>query len=1081
MAMDVPGTLGKYEIRRVLRRDGARTFYDGWDPSIGRRVTIKAVRRPGGADPASSGQIARLRREAQIAGRLTHPNIVGLYDFSDSADPAYVVMESVDGPTLKDLLDKGERLPLDRVARLMGEVLAGLRFCHENGVVHGGISPANTVLGKAGHAKILGFGADDVGPKDVDRPAAPPGTSAYLSPEQLRGEAADARADIYSAGAVLYHVLTGRKPFEGSAAAIAPNVPGGEPPPPSRLSAGCPPALDEVVGKAMARRPRDRFASADLFAEALRRAVASPDAVSRQADEPRSGEPRTLPGVARGSTVPLPVAVAAAFLVVIAGGGAGWLLSHRANAPPEQRAPPTATPAPPSPTQRAEQRAEPVAEPPAMLRPASAAPAPMVVGPTEPRASQPEPAPAPATPARTSDPAPASANATSAPPVGPEPPPRGRVAAEASGPASAAETAAVAPPTLADQPRPAQPHAAAVATAAPPPPADEPQPATTEALGPAAAMPTLTAAPPAPADVPATAATAAPAGTPAPARSDLPEAASQPTAPAHSAVEAPELATAIAPPLAPREAPKPASPAAPQPAQGDAPVAGVAPPALPEPPEPAPSQPAPAAAPPPAAAVGAAIAPPPPPEPPAPPQAAPPRTAPAEAPTPAPAVAAGTIIAPPTPPEPWLPTPPQPTPAAPPPPASPVATAATVPPSPPEPPPTPPQAAPAEVPPPASAVATPTVIAPTTLPEPPSPSRPQPAPAAMPPPPSPVATATVIAPPSTPEPPPPTAVQPAPAASSPPATAVPTPAIATLPPPEPPRPAPLRAAPGDASVSAAAVAAGGIAAVTAPVHPSTAAPQALPPPAEQPADRRQTASLIPTATLQQIGRILRGARCALADTATQEGGGPSVQGLADAATAASLRRQIDAVAGAPPLEWRLRTVDPVFCPALVLLRPISVSAGAAGHGVGLSLAGDRTTLQDGDAVLPRIFMMDFAGELRVDYLSHDGSLAHLYPTLAEPAANLAAQPARRLAAGALLALGDPGPGKPQWQSGVPYGTDMIVAVASSAPLAVAAPRNTEEKSAAYLADLGRAIERARAAGVRVSGALLLVDAVPKPN
>jgi eukaryotic-like serine/threonine-protein kinase len=226
--------------------------------------------------------------------------------------------------------------------------------------------------------------------------------------------------------------------------------------------------------------------------------------------------------------------------------------------------------------------------------------------------------------------------------------------------------------------------------------------------------------------------------------------------------------------------------------------------------------------------------------------------------------------------------------------------------------------------------------------------------------------------------------------------------------------------------------------------------------------------------------MLHDARCALADAAMQDTG-PSVQGLADAATATSLRQQIEAVPGAPPVAWHVQTVDPVFCPALALLRPISVLGGEPGPGVGLTLNANRTALRDGEAILPRVTMPDFAGVVRVDYLAHDGTLAHLYPTLAEPAAKLAAQPSKKLAAGAHLALGDPGPGKPQWQSGEPYGTDMIIAIASSAPLRLTVQRNAEEKADAYLAELARAIEQARIAGARVSGALLLVDAVPKTN
>lgn len=252
------------------------------------------------------------------------------------------------------------------------------------------------------------------------------------------------------------------------------------------------------------------------------------------------------------------------------------------------------------------------------------------------------------------------------------------------------------------------------------------------------------------------------------------------------------------------------------------------------------------------------------------------------------------------------------------------------------------------------------------------------------------------------------------------------------------------------------------------------------PPETQAATTEHVAAAMPAALVKQIEDALRGAPCALADAAVGDGGGASVHGVADAATVATLRRQVEAVAGAQSVGWHLQGVDPVFCPLLALLRPISVLAGAAGPAVGLALEGDRTTLPDGEPILPRVIMPDFAGTLRVDYFAHDGTLAHLYPTLAEPAVKLAAQPARRFAAGERLALGDPAPGKPQWDSGAPYGTDIIVAIAASVPLRVAAPRNTEDTAVAYVGALGRAIEQARAAGARVSGALLLVDIEPKP-
>jgi hypothetical protein len=241
----------------------------------------------------------------------------------------------------------------------------------------------------------------------------------------------------------------------------------------------------------------------------------------------------------------------------------------------------------------------------------------------------------------------------------------------------------------------------------------------------------------------------------------------------------------------------------------------------------------------------------------------------------------------------------------------------------------------------------------------------------------------------------------------------------------------------------------------------------------------QTAAITPVGALARIGQAVRDAACALATVEQKSDAGVAINGLADAATLARLRPQIEGAAG-PPVAWHVKTIDPVFCPALALLRPISVLAGTQGPGVGLTLAGNKFVLPDGAAILPVLTMPDFAGELRVDYLSHDGSLTHLYPTLADASQKWAAQPGRRLAAGERLALGDR-PGRPQWQSGEPYGTDMIFAVAASAPLRVSVTRNDEDKADGYLAALGRAVAQVRASGGRVSGALLLVDAVPKQN
>src|SRR3954451_20334780 len=144
--METIETLGKYEIKRPLGRGAMGTVYEGWDPIIKRQVAIKTVRLPVAADDETIEEISRFRREAEAAGRLNHPNIVGVFDYGETSTLAYIVMEYVDGPTLKSLLDKQERFPLSRIGRVMEDLLAGLQFSHDRGVVHRDIKPANVML-----------------------------------------------------------------------------------------------------------------------------------------------------------------------------------------------------------------------------------------------------------------------------------------------------------------------------------------------------------------------------------------------------------------------------------------------------------------------------------------------------------------------------------------------------------------------------------------------------------------------------------------------------------------------------------------------------------------------------------------------------------------------------------------------------------------------------------------------------------------------------------------------------------------------------------------------------------------------
>jgi serine/threonine-protein kinase len=245
-----PGSrLGKYELRGTLGRGAMGVVYDGWDPIIARRVAIKTVKVPDPTDAEAMEELARFRREAQAAGRLTHPNIVGVYDYGEDGDIAYIVMEFVDGPTLKSLLEKQERMALPEVARVMEDVLAGLAFSHARGIVHRDIKPANVMLSSDGRGKIADFGIARIESSSMTQAGTVMGTPAYMSPEQFMGQTVDARTDIYSCGVLLYQLLTGERPFEGGMTAIMHKALNTEPPKPSDLSVTAPPALDAVVAR----------------------------------------------------------------------------------------------------------------------------------------------------------------------------------------------------------------------------------------------------------------------------------------------------------------------------------------------------------------------------------------------------------------------------------------------------------------------------------------------------------------------------------------------------------------------------------------------------------------------------------------------------------------------------------------------------------------------------------------------------------------------------------------------------------------------------------------------------------------
>ena len=665
-------TLGKYEIKRTLGKGAMGVVYEGWDPIIARRVAIKTVRVPDTQDdPETEEALARFRREAQAAGRLTHPNIVGVFDYGEVGEIAYIVMEYVDGPSVKSLVDKQERFATADTMRIMTDLLNGLQFSHARGVVHRDIKPANIMLTSDGQGKIADFGIARIESSSMTQAGTVLGTPAYMSPEQFMGQVVDARTDIYSSGVLLYQLLTGERPFEGGMSAIMHKALNTDPPLPSQISVTCPQAFDGVVRKAMAKRPEERFQSATEFLEALQAAASGRSLAAAVPDEADDSE---------------------ATMVAAA---------------PRRPAPGSASAAP------------------AAARPA----------------------------------------ATSA----------------------AAQAGATAPK------RSALPMIAAAVVVV------------VLLLGGGAWFFLLRG--------------------PAPA-SNAPVA--QNTAPATPGAPAsPALAAAT-----------PAAPAAPQPAQTT-------------------------------------------------------QTAPAQA-------------------------PPQPKPVAP-------------------------------------------------------------------------ATDNTPAPP---------------------------------------------------------------------------APQ-------------QSASAGLDTIRQQVAQVAASQSCALVNGSVQDGGNVTLNGLAGTSAADALRQALGNITIPGAVDWRVSSVDPIFCPALDTLHPIVPAFGAAGPRLGLMLANGQTRLRDGEHILPRLVMPDFRGSLRVDYVGHDGTVLHLYPQVADPKQGMTADPPKVFQPGETVSLGDPKAGHPAWEVGPPYGTDMIIAIASTQPL-FDRPRPDNVKSGAeYLRELQAAVDGAQRRGARVIGSAMTVDTIPK--
>ena len=278
--MALPGTrmstmtkAGRYEIIGELGRGAMGVVYRAADPVIGRNVAVKTIRlSEAGTGLSRQELLARFQTEARAAGLLAHPNIVVIYDAGEEDGLYYIIMELVEGRSLQALLDAGDSFPATRVIRILEQTCSALQFAHERNIVHRDIKPANLMLTADDIVKVTDFGtAKILQMGTVEQTTHVMGTPSYMSPEQVKGKPIDGRTDIFSLGVVLYEMLTGEKPFPGqSITTVIYKIVNEEPIPPRQLNPSIHPGLNEIVLRALAKEPDERYQSCRELLEDLR-------------------------------------------------------------------------------------------------------------------------------------------------------------------------------------------------------------------------------------------------------------------------------------------------------------------------------------------------------------------------------------------------------------------------------------------------------------------------------------------------------------------------------------------------------------------------------------------------------------------------------------------------------------------------------------------------------------------------------------------------------------------------------------------------------------------------------------------
>ncbi len=271
LSADNAKNLGRYQITGVLGKGAMGLVYKGVDPAINRPVALKTIRLDFVNDPEEMAELKeRLFREAQAAGKLSHPNIVTIYDVGSEGHLQYIAMEYLEGQTLEDMIKKKTKFNYRIIAQIIMQICAALQYAHEKGIVHRDIKPANIMVLKDYKVKVMDYGIARIDSNSMTKTGIAMGTPNYISPEQLKGQAVDRRADLFSLGVVMYEMVLGRRPFKGeNITSLIYAITTQDPKMPSTINPQIPLLFDHIIGRALKKNPNERYQKASEIAANL--------------------------------------------------------------------------------------------------------------------------------------------------------------------------------------------------------------------------------------------------------------------------------------------------------------------------------------------------------------------------------------------------------------------------------------------------------------------------------------------------------------------------------------------------------------------------------------------------------------------------------------------------------------------------------------------------------------------------------------------------------------------------------------------------------------------------------------------